>query len=190
MPCFRFNVMEKYIAFAILSILLIVLSRKTLFLLKSHGFYRFLSWECMAWLLSNNFGHWFSNPLSINQLFSWTFLFIGLYLVISGAVLLKKAGKPTKARSEKSLYAFEKTTELVDTGIFHYIRHPLYSSLIFLTWGILLKKPEVRLIPFAVLSSVFLYLTAISDEKECIAYFGEKYRYYRMKTKMFIPFLF
>jgi len=181
--------MEKYIVFAIISFILIVLSRKTLFFLKSHGFYRFLGWECMAWLLVNNFGYWFNKPLSTNQLFSWLFLFIGLYLVVAGAVLRKKAGKPTQTRIGESLYAFEKTTELVETGIFHYVRHPLYSSLIFLTWGILLKNPEVRLIPFAVLATIFLYLTAIYDEKECIAYFGEKYLKYRQKTKMFIPFL-
>lgn len=182
--------MEQYIVFVILSFILIILSRKTLFRLKSHGFYRFLSWECMAWLLASNFEYWFSKPLSINQIFSWLFLFLGLYLVIAGAIMLKNAGKPTQTRTDESLYAFEKTTELVETGIFHYIRHPLYSSLIFLTWGILLKNPEFRLIPFAVLATLFLYLTAISDEKECIAYFGEKYMTYRKKTKMFIPFLF
>lgn len=36
----------------------------------------------------------------------------------------------------------------------------------------------------------FLYLTALFDEKECIAYFGNKYLDYMKRTKMFIPFLF
>lgn len=89
-PDFRHNAMEKHIAFAVLSIILVFLSRKTLFRLKSHGFYRFLSWECMAWLLANNFLHWFRKPSSINQVFSWVFLFIGLYFVIAGALLLKR----------------------------------------------------------------------------------------------------
>lgn len=31
------------------------------------------------------------------------------------------------------LFAFEKTSTLVYSGIFKYIRHPLYSPLIFLT---------------------------------------------------------
>jgi len=101
--------------------------------------------------------------------------------------MLKKVGKPAKIRGEETLFEFEKTSELVDTGIFKTIRHPLYSSLIFLTWGIFLKQPTAFLLVISVLSTVFLYLTAISDEKECIRYFGEKYVEYRKRTKMFIP---
>lgn len=93
-------------------------------------------------------------------------------------------------REDKNLYAFEKTVELVDHGIFGYIRHPLYSSLIFLTWGILLKNPSLSLIVVAAFSTAFLYLTAISDEKECVRFFGDKYLNYMKRTKRFIPFLF
>lgn len=182
--------MDKLIAFGILSMILIALSGKNLIAFYSHGFYRFISWECIAWLLVSNFKYWFDEPFVFRQICSWALLLISIYLVVSGAILLKKAGKPTNARTDEALYVFEKTTKLVDTGIFHYIRHPLYSSLIFLTWGILLKNPEFQLITIAVLSSLFLYLTAIFDEKECIIFFGEKYLNYRKKTKMFVPFLF
>ena len=36
---------------------------------------------------------------------------------------------------------------------------------------------------------IVLYLTAIFDEKECMDYFGEKYKEYMKRSKMFIPFL-
>jgi protein-S-isoprenylcysteine O-methyltransferase Ste14 len=104
-------------------------------------------------------------------------------------ILLKKKGKPEKIRNEKTLYQFEKTTELIDTGIFKYIRHPLYSSLIFLTWGIYLKNPVVDLLIVSMVSTLFLYLTAIFDEKECIQFFGDTYKEYMKRSKMFIPFL-
>lgn len=182
--------MEKVAVFGLLSLVIVYLSRRTIFNIHTHGFYRFLSWECIAWLLGNNLKYWFTNPFCTRQIFSWIFLFTGLYLVIAGVVLLKKVGKPTKSRDEKALYAFEKTEKLITSGIFHYIRHPLYSSLIFLTWGILLKNPTFSLICLAALSSVFLYITAIYDEKECVRYFGKRYLSYMSKTKMFIPFLF
>jgi protein-S-isoprenylcysteine O-methyltransferase Ste14 len=41
----------------------------------------------------------------------------------------------------------------------------------------------------ALFSSVMFYLTARMDEKECIAYFGEVYRAYMKRTKMFIPMI-
>ncbi|MBK7096881.1 MAG: isoprenylcysteine carboxylmethyltransferase family protein [Saprospiraceae bacterium] len=102
---------------------------------------------------------------------------------------MKKMGKPKSDRNEKSLYKFEKTTELIEQGIFKYIRHPLYSSLIFLTWGILLKSTSFELLAVSIISTLFLYLTAIFDEKECIHFFGDKYIEYMKRSKMFIPYL-
>lgn len=102
---------------------------------------------------------------------------------------MKKKGRPGNEREEKNLYKFENTSELIDTGIFKYIRHPLYSSLIFLTWGIYFKNTSLELLIIAFLSTVFLYLTAIIDEKECIRFFGNKYKEYMKRSKRFIPFI-
>ena len=101
---------------------------------------------------------------------------------------LKKKGKSDQSR-DGSLYTFEKTTELVDTGIFKTIRHPLYSSLLFLTWGIFLKHVTLYMLVFALLSTAFLFATALMEERENIAFFGEKYREYMKRTKMFIPYI-
>jgi len=116
-------------------------------------------------------------------------LFISVYLVAAGALLLKREGKPISNRADKELFQFEKTSELIDRGIFGYIRHPLYSSLLFLTWGIFLKNVTIVLLFVALCSSVFLYFTALSDEKECIKFFGNQYSEYMKRTKRFIPFV-
>ena len=83
----------------------------------------------------------------------------------------------------------EDTSSLITTGLFKYIRHPLYASLIYLTWGIFFKNITIALLVISLLSSVLLYITARFDEKECIAYFGEKYREYMTSSKMFLPFI-
>jgi len=181
--------MNRLIVFLILSIPVIIISWRTMFSIKSHGFYRFLSWECILWLLSANCKYWFNSPLSIIQIFSWILLIISGYLIIAGVSLMKERGKAGKNRNESSLYEFEKTTELIDTGIFKYIRHPLYSSLLFLTWGIFLKHPTIELLIVSLFSTLFLLMTAISDEKECVDYFGDKYLDYMKRSKMFIPYI-
>ncbi len=181
--------MDKYLLFGILSLPLLALSRRSLLKPGSHGFYRFFSWECIAWLAVSVYPFWFSKPFSPIQLISWSLLFVSVYLLIAGLVLLKRSGKAGREREEKALYAFEKTTVLIDSGIYRYIRHPLYASLLFLSWGICLKSPAFTLWLTALLSSVFLYLTALADERECIEFFGEKYREYMKRSKMFIPFL-
>lgn len=182
--------MEKIFLFVILSIPIIIISWRTLFNVKSHGFYRFFSWECILWLFVSNYAYWFKNPFSIQQIFSWMFLFSSAYLVVAGMIIMKKMGRQEKNNRRKTLYKFEQTTELIDKGIFKYIRHPLYSSLILLTWGIYLKNPKLELIIFSVLSTLFLYLTSIFDEKECKIYFGAKYSDYMKRSKMFIPYIF
>jgi protein-S-isoprenylcysteine O-methyltransferase Ste14 len=181
---------ERYILFGIISIPVIILSWRSLFSFKHHGFYRFLSWECIVWLLVSNYKYWFVHPFGPYQILSWIFLLLSGYLVIAGAVHLKKYGKQVKHRDEKGLYQFEKTSLLVDRGIYKYIRHPLYASLLVLTWGICLKNPTILLLLTALLSSIFLYLTAIFDERECIRFFGEEYRSYMNRTRRFIPGVF
>jgi len=182
--------MERTLLFIILSVPVIILSWRNLFNPKSHGFYRFLSWECIIWLFVWCYKTWFDDPFSLPQIISWIFMIISIYMVIAGATLIHRIGKPERKRDEKDLYAFEKTSLLVTQGIYKYIRHPMYSSLLFLTWGIYLKGPTVFLLIPAVLSSIFIYLTALLDEKECIGYFGEKYQKYMKGSKRFIPFVF
>jgi protein-S-isoprenylcysteine O-methyltransferase Ste14 len=183
--------MAEIFIFIVLSIPIVIVSWRTLFDIKSHGFYRFYAWEFTLCLLVSNYRYWFDDIWSLKQIFSWVFLVYALYTVIAGMSLLRKAGKPHhEKRDNATLFHFEKTTELVETGIFKYIRHPLYGSLISLTWGIYLKHTTTSLFVISLLSTVFLYLTATFDEKECLDYFGVKYEAYMKKTKMFVPFLF
>jgi protein-S-isoprenylcysteine O-methyltransferase Ste14 len=181
--------MIKWIIFAVLSIGIVIISRRTLFNFRSHGFYRFIAWELIALIFAFNYKYWFKDPFSVNQIFSWVLLIASGSVVIAGVLKLRRSGYSQNTRADENLYHFEKTTKLVDTGIFKYIRHPLYSSLLFLAWGIFLKDPTILTLVLVITASVFLYLTAVFDERECIEYFGEDYIYYKGKTQMFIPFI-
>jgi protein-S-isoprenylcysteine O-methyltransferase Ste14 len=182
--------MTYLIVVILLSIPIVIISWKSFKNRKSHGFYRFFSFEAILVLLVFKIEFWFTNPFSVHQIISWILLLISLFLVFAGIFNLKRKGKQKTNRLQKDLYAFEKTSELVKNGIYKYIRHPMYSSLLFLTWGIYLKYPDLILLPFAVISIIFLLLTALADERECIEYFGNEYNEYSKNTKRFIPFVF
>ena len=107
--------MEKLIVFLILSIPLVIISRKSILKPGSHGFYRFLAWEGILWLLVQNIRYWFTDPLSFHQILSWIFLIFSLYLVIVAVYHLKKYGKSHPERQDPALLEFEKTTSLVDS---------------------------------------------------------------------------
>ncbi|GAT62907.1 methyltransferase family protein [Paludibacter jiangxiensis] len=182
--------MENFVVFILLSLPVLAISRRSLFKIRSHGFYRFFAWESMAFLLSINYPYWFYNPFGILQIISWILLFGAIYPVAGGIVMLKKRGKPQKSRQDDSYYKFEETTELVESGIYKYIRHPMYCSLLLLTWGIFLKNPLTDALLASLTASIFLFFTSVFDEKECLSFFGEKYRDYMKRTKRFIPYIF
>ncbi len=177
------------IIFCSLSIIAVIASRKILLHFERHGFYRFFAWEFIIVLIVFNYKEWYSNVFSINQIFSWIFLLYSLFLVLSGLITLRKMGNVDETRNDRTLYKLEKTTELVSSGIYKYIRHPIYGSLIFLAWGVLLKQITLFLIIVALLSTIFLVITAKFDEKECTEYFGEEYKNYMLRTKLFVPFI-
>jgi len=183
--------MWKLIVFVIATSLLIYISRASLRQPGSHGFYRYFAWECILLLFLLNVETWFIDPFSWHQLIAWVLLFASLVPLALGVRTLRGHGQPTEERSsDPSLLAFEKTTALVTTDIYAYIRHPLYSSLLLLAWGIFFKAPSLASTALALVATTFLFATARADEQECIHFFGIEYQEYMQKTKRFIPFLF
>ena len=181
----------KTFIFILASAILIYISRSSFRLTRSHGFSRLVAWECILGLFLLNADFWFIQPFAWNQIIAWSLLLVSLIPLGYGIHFLRTQGKPTEKREgDPSLLAFEKTTSLVTSGIYKYIRHPLYCSLLLLTWGIFFKQPSVTATTLAVTASIFLLFTAKADEAECIRFFGAAYTDYMQKSKMFIPFVF
>ncbi len=166
------------------------ISRSSIRDIQSHGFYRFFAWEAILILFLMNIDFWFVDPFSFRQIVSWAFLIVSLVLIYEGVRLFRKQGRLAQNRYDPGLIGIEKTTELVTTGVFCYIRHPFYSSLLFLGWGILLKHITWIGVLLAVIITILLIITAKKEEIENIQYFGDRYREYMKDTKMFIPFIF
>jgi protein-S-isoprenylcysteine O-methyltransferase Ste14 len=179
------------VVFAVGSAGIAYVSRESFRAPGSHGFYRFFAWEIILALFLWNVEFWFRNPFVWYQIISWFLLIICCVPLFVGVWSLVRQGKPQETRDgEPQLLAFEKTTNLVTTGIYHYIRHPLYSSLFILAWGIFFKLPSVAGGLLALAATLFLIATARADESECIRFFGPAYEAYRKQTKMFVPFIF
>ena len=180
----------KVIAFIVASAGLTWVSWPSLRGLRFHGFYRFFAWEAILVLVLLHIELWFHEPFGPNQLISWFLLAVSLFLASQGFLLLRMAGKPDSKRDDSSLVGIEKTTELVTKGAYRYIRHPLYSSLLFGAWGAFFKRPSWLGFLLAMITVFLLAMTAKVEEAENIRFFGAQYRSYMKQTKMFIPFLF
>jgi len=147
-----------------------------------HGIARFFAFESVFILVFLNYKVWFIDPFSPFQLVSWIMLTLSAYVVIDGYLLLKRRGKPDSN--------FENTSLLVESGIYGYIRHPLYLSIFLFGTGAMLKDPKPVQLVLGVVNLIAVYITARIEEKEMILKFGDDYRHYMTRTKMFIPLIF
>lgn len=164
------------------SIGFVALSWRSLKDLRSHGFYRFFAFEGLWGIILLNSRNWFEEPLSSRQMVSWVFLLASIGMALYGFILLKRIGQPEGA--------VENTTQLVTGGLYRFIRHPLYASLLLFGWGAFLKHISAWSSFLVFLVTVFLYATARVEERENLDKFGPAYEAYMQTSRMFIPFLF
>ncbi|HWD75663.1 MAG TPA: isoprenylcysteine carboxylmethyltransferase family protein, partial [Solirubrobacteraceae bacterium] len=78
--------------------------------------------------------------------------------------------------------------ELVTSGPYRFIRHPIYSGILLAILGTALATDLYWLIVFGV-SSVYFVYSATVEERLMTTSFPTAYPGYRAKTKMLIPFV-
>jgi protein-S-isoprenylcysteine O-methyltransferase Ste14 len=78
--------------------------------------------------------------------------------------------------------------ELVTSGPYRFVRHPIYSGLLAGLLGTALATNLIGLIIVAILGGYFYYSASV-EEKNLIATFPTAYPAYRSSTKMLIPFV-
>jgi protein-S-isoprenylcysteine O-methyltransferase Ste14 len=176
----------KIAVLVIVAAALALATRRSLTSLYSHGVYRLAGAVAAIALVLLNLEGWFTDPLAAHQVASWCLLLLSAVTPVYGYVSLRK-GRPSASRGDPTLMDVERTTELVEAGAYRYVRHPIYSSFLFAAFGIFLKDVSWQ---GGVLTATVLlcaFLAAKTEERENIAYFGDEYRSYMKRTKMFIP---
>jgi len=78
--------------------------------------------------------------------------------------------------------------ELVTSGPYRFVRHPIYSGLLAALLGTALATNLIGLIIVAILGGYFYYSASV-EEKNLIATFPTTYPPYRSGTKMLVPFV-
>jgi protein-S-isoprenylcysteine O-methyltransferase Ste14 len=78
--------------------------------------------------------------------------------------------------------------ELVTTGPYHSIRHPIYSGIILAMIGTTIAVSLYWLAAVILLGAYFLY-SAIVEERNMSQLFPSSYPQYKRSTKMLVPFI-
>jgi protein-S-isoprenylcysteine O-methyltransferase Ste14 len=78
--------------------------------------------------------------------------------------------------------------ELVTTGPYHRVRHPIYSGIILAMIGTTVAVSLYWLVAVVLLGAYFIY-SAVMEERYLAGVFPDTYPPYKRSTKMLIPFI-
>ena len=79
--------------------------------------------------------------------------------------------------------------ELVTSGPYHLVRHPIYSGILVAGLGTALALSWLGLIA-VVLAGVYFLYSATVEERHMTQQFPDSYPAYKRSTKMLVPFIF
>lgn len=144
-----------------------------------HGIPRFFVFEGLLLLGLVQWPVWFKDPLAFRQIISWLFLLSSVYYVFASVIMYH--------RHSNHGQNFENSTRLVTIGLYKYVRHPMYGSLLFLGWGMFLKEINPLTISVIIIITVALFITCKVEEREMVKRFSNEYKEYMKMTKMWIP---
>ncbi|HEX5538619.1 MAG TPA: isoprenylcysteine carboxylmethyltransferase family protein [Methylophilaceae bacterium] len=113
---------------------------------------------------------------------------IGLALTVSGLLLTLWARRQL-GRNWSALVAIKHGHELVVSGPYRYVRHPIYSGLILAFAGSCIAQGELRsLIAFVIVLAVFSWKLR-REERWLTQAFGRQYQAYRQQVKALVPYV-
>ena len=114
--------------------------------------------------------------------FQWIFILIGILCFIIGITLWLKAVIIDR------LDAHIIKNELVTTGVYAYVRNPVYSAFMFVCTGVLLIYGNLVLLVLPIIYWGFMtILMKLTEEKWLEDLYGKEYVQYRQRVNRCIP---
>ena len=114
--------------------------------------------------------------------FQWIFILIGILCFIIGITLWLKAVIIDR------LDAHIIKNELVTTGVYAYVRNPVYSAFMFVCTGVLLIYGNLVLLVLPIIYWGFMtVLMKLTEEKWLEDLYGKEYVQYRQRVNRCIP---
>ena len=130
--------------------------------------------------------HWMAwASLSVPSWAPWIGVALGILVVPSLYWVLSTLG----ANVSETVFT-KRQHQLVTTGPYRWVRHPLYTAGIALFASIGLMAANWFVLQWAVVASIFVRLVVIPrEEAQLVATFGDAYRRYRSGTGSLLPLL-
>lgn len=125
------------------------------------------------------------------ELYRWPslWLYVALFLQGAGAFIILIGLLQTGVWSFFGLDAVSKDSHdpenLITTGLYAYMRHPLYTGGLLLIW--FMPVMTTSLLAFNLAATLYLYIGSVFEERRLLAAFGDDYKQYRSRVPRLIP---
>lgn len=130
--------------------------------------------------------------LSLSQAIEFEIPFhqpVGLLLALAGLFFIWKAFRAFDMPAFLGLKA-EESSVLVKTGMYAYVRHPLYFATILLIAGLCLMFPSKGMLMVLGISYSYLLIGSKLEEEKLKKQFGQAYKDYAKEVKALIPYVY
>ena len=127
-------------------------------------------------------------PFAIRLLHSTLLQAAGTALVVLGLVIAILARR-TLAGNWSSTIELKVDHELVTTGPYRLVRHPIYTGILTMALGLALSSGTVGALVFLLLILSYLVFKLRREEALMAEHFPEQYPEYRRATKALLPFV-
>ncbi|MBI5965235.1 MAG: isoprenylcysteine carboxylmethyltransferase family protein [Chloroflexi bacterium] len=134
----------------------------------------------LVYLINPNWMNW--SKIGLPESIRWAGVGIGILCVIGIYWLFSSIGSGITPTS-----ATRKEHKLVTRGIYHWIRHPLYTigSSFIVSFGMMADNWFIA--AFGILAFILMAVRTPKEEANLIEKFGDEYREYMKRTGRFLP---
>lgn len=114
--------------------------------------------------------------------------YTGLALTIAGAALAIWA-RVTLGRNWSGMVTIKEDHQIIRTGPYAAVRHPIYSGFLLAMFGTALAIGQVRCLVALAIAFLAWWFKSRIEEKFMEQQFGDQYVAYKQRVKAFIPFV-
>ena len=132
----------------------------------------------LIWIFALNIGRFFQiSPINMNDTFRWVLI---IFFIIDAGVMV--------LWSQIALNPNKRGKELVTSGPFRLVRHPLYTAVIWSGTGLFAISQLSWAVVLSVIPVHFFWIWQIKGEEDfMIEKFGDGYKKYMETTGQFFP---
>jgi len=112
---------------------------------------------------------------------------VGAYFCAMGVYALFLAFKAFDSKAFLGLKPETYPPQLIRSGIYQHVRHPLYTGTFFIFLGAVVIFPVPAMMGAFMATVLYIIIGIQLEEKKLIALFGEAYKDYKKEVKAIIP---